>query len=149
MHNKYSTPHTTPCRYSTKIEVLELLKSASDPLYLTVVAGGLGPADLGQLEAGREQSRPGGGRPLTQQTQVSQQRIGLRYEKARVFRGKVLLEQYNDIIRMIVMEIQDGLLFDGGLLEEDATADIAEALHEEQRHQEPEFCPEHSAGHTH
>lgn len=72
-------------RYSTKIEVLELLKSAKDRLHLTVVAGGLGPAGhSGTIERReRNRGRARAGRPL------SQQRIELRYDKARVFHSKV------------------------------------------------------------
>ena len=77
--------HSFLNRYSTKIEVLELLKSAKDRLHLTVVAGGLGPAGhSGTIERrARNRDRTRAGRPL------SQQRIELRHDKARVFHSKV------------------------------------------------------------
>ena len=73
-------------RHSTKIEVLELLKSAKDVLRLTVVAGGLAPTR--GISSSLE--RRGRGKGRGKQHRVSQQRMEMRYEKARIFHNKVL-----------------------------------------------------------
>ena len=73
-------------RHSTKIEVLELLKAAGDVLRLTVVAGGLSPTaqDYSAIE-----SRRGHRGRAKQHHGVSQHRMEVRYEKARLFHNKV------------------------------------------------------------
>ena len=79
--------------------MLELLKSAKDRLRLRVVAGGLAPARNSstlQREGGRARRVRGGDSSggssssgSRQQQRLSQRRLEMRYEKARVFRGKV------------------------------------------------------------
>lgn len=65
---------------------MELLKATKDVLRLTVVAGGLAPAHQSGTTKTRERGR---GRGKSKQKRVSQQRLELRYEKARVFHSKV------------------------------------------------------------
>ncbi len=74
----------TVSRYSTKIEVLELLKSARERLHLRVVAGGLAPARHSSTL-----KRSGRKRGGATSNRLSQQRLEMRYEKARVFHSKV------------------------------------------------------------
>lgn len=75
-------------RYSTKIEVLELLKSTKGKLHLRVVAGGLAPPrNSGTLQ--RSGGNRGRGGASGRRQRLSQQRLEMRYEKARVFHSKV------------------------------------------------------------
>lgn len=64
-----------------------MLKAARDVLRLTVVAGGLGPTarDLGMVESRRGR----GGKKRSKQHRLSQHRMEMRYEKARLFHNKV------------------------------------------------------------
>lgn len=77
-------------RYATKIEVLELLKSTKEVLQLTVVARGLAPAMESSSSAGTAERRRGRKAAVRHQS-VSQERMAMRYEKARVFHSKVKL----------------------------------------------------------
>lgn len=70
-------------RYSTKIEVLELLKCTRDRLQVKVVAGGLAPIHSSSMaETLRRKGRG-------QEKRVSREVIAMRYEKAQLFHSKV------------------------------------------------------------
>ncbi len=68
-----------------KMEILELLKSSKEKLQLKVVAGGLPRSSVPNRI---KKQRRG------QEKRVSQEMWSARYEKARLFHSKVMLEKY-------------------------------------------------------
>ena len=89
-------------RYSTKTEILQLLKSTKGPLNLKVVAGGLAPASKSSTvqRSGRSKGRG--------QQNISHKKIAIRYEKARLFHHKV---KSRSSINSLMQALQDYWLF--------------------------------------